>query len=60
MDIMYQWQIDLIAALQTAGVLELPMKAFTFLGSEEFFLLLLAVSQSCDLQSCNQRSCNLA
>jgi membrane-associated phospholipid phosphatase len=47
MDIAYQWQINLIAALQTVGVLELPMKAFTFLGSEEFFLLLLPLAYWC-------------
>ena len=47
MDIIYQWQIDVIAALQTVDVLEWPMKAFTFLGSEEFFLLLLPLAYWC-------------
>ena len=47
MEIVYQWQIDVIAALQVVGVLEWPMKAFTFLGSEEFFLLLLPLAYWC-------------
>lgn len=42
MDIILRYGIDLILALQSLGRwLELPMQFFTFLGSQEFFLLVL-------------------
>ncbi len=40
-------QIPLIALLQSMGWLEVPMRFFTFLGSETFFLLVLPVVYWC-------------
>jgi membrane-associated phospholipid phosphatase len=47
MDTFLQSQIDLIAALQTVGGLTPAMQAFSFLGSEQFFLLLLPFIYLC-------------
>jgi membrane-associated phospholipid phosphatase len=47
MDALYQTGIDWIVFLQTAGWLEAPMRFFTFLGTTEFFFLVLPVVYWC-------------
>lgn len=44
MDFPFAGGIDVIRALQLAGWLEAPMRFFTFLGSEEFFMFVLPVA----------------
>ena len=41
MDAFLQSQIEMVTAFQKIGGLEGLMKGFTFLGGEEFFLVLL-------------------
>lgn len=43
MDSLLQFGIDLIVQFQTIGWLEAPMKFFTFLGSQEFYLLVFPI-----------------
>ena len=47
MDAILQWGISLVLALQNIGGLEGVMQFFTFLGSEEFFLLVLPLVYWC-------------
>ena len=47
MDAIMQWGISLVLALQNIGGLGSVMKFFTFLGSEEFFLLVLPLVYWC-------------
>jgi membrane-associated phospholipid phosphatase len=47
MDAVMQWGISLILSLQNVGGLESVMKFFTFLGTEEFFLLTLPLVYWC-------------
>jgi len=47
MDPWYQYGIQLIASFQTVPWLEAPMRFFTFLGTQEFFILVLPVVYWC-------------
>ncbi len=47
MDLPLATGIDVIRLLQTAGWLEAPMRFFTFLGSENFFMFVLPVIYWC-------------
>ena len=47
MDALMQWSLSLVLALQNIGGLESVMKFFTFLGSEDFFLLVLPLVYWC-------------
>src|SRR5512135_3616764 len=47
MDYPFAGGIDVIRVLQSAGWLEAPMRFFTFLGSEDFFLFVLPVVYWC-------------
>ncbi len=47
MDAIMQWGISFVLALQNIGGLGSVMKFFTFLGSEEFFLLVLPLVYWC-------------
>src|SRR5574340_702913 len=47
MDSLHQYGLQVIAALQSLTWLELPMLAFTFLGTKEFFIFVLPVVYWC-------------
>lgn len=41
METLMQWSIDLIVWMQQFPVFEIPMQIFTYMGSQEFYLLIL-------------------
>ena len=47
MEALYAFGIELSAALQSAAWLEAPMRFFTFLGTQEFFIFVLPMVYWC-------------
>src|SRR5690349_8360956 len=54
MDTLFNWGTDLIVALQQQGWLADPLLAVTWLGSEEFFLLVMPALYWCVSRSLGQ------